>query len=128
MVAPKTNAKGDNWHPGDAPSQALFWAVEAVAKAGTLSIIGVYPETAQSFPIGQAMEKNLTLTMGNCNHRKYIPKLADLVRTGVIDPQEILTQVEPLTNVIEAYRQFDLRQPGWIKVKLEPSEVPAAVA
>lgn len=128
MVAPKTNAKGDNWHPGDAPSQALSWAVEAVAKAGTLSIIGVYPETAQSFPIGQAMEKNLTLTMGNCNHRRYIPKLVDLVRTGVIDPQEILTQVEPLTNVIEAYRQFDLRQPGWIKVKLEPSELPAAVA
>ena len=127
-VAPKTNAKGDNWHPGDAPSQVLAWAVEAVAKAGTLSIIGVYPETAQSFPIGQAMEKNLTLTMGNCNHRKYIPKLVDLVRTGVIDPKEILTQVEPLTNVIEAYRQFDLRQPGWIKVKLEPSELPAAVA
>ena len=74
------------------------------------------------------MEKNLTLKMGNCNHRKYIPKLVDLVRTGAIDPQEILTQVEPLTNVIDAYRQFDLRQPGWIKVELEPSEVPAAVA
>ena len=128
MVAPKTNEKGDNWHPGDAPSQVLSWAVEATAKAGTLSIIGVYPETAQTFPIGQAMEKNLTLKMGNCNHRKYIPKLVDLVRTGAIDPQEILTQVEPLTNVIDAYRQFDLRQPGWIKVKLEPSEVPAAVA
>ena len=128
IVAPKTNERGNNWHPGDAPSQALLWAVEALAKAGTLSVIGVYPETAQSFPIGQAMEKNLTLTMGNCNHRKYIPKLVDLVRTGAIDPQEILTQVEPLTNVIEAYRQFDLRQPGWIKVKLEPSEVPAAVA
>src|SRR2546421_2455054 len=127
-VAPKTNEKGDNWHPGDAPSQVLSWAVEATAKAGTLSIIGVYPETAQTFPIGQAMEKNLTLKMGNCNHRKYIAKLVDLVRTGAIDPQEILTQVEPLTNVIDAYRQFDLRQPGWIKVKLEPSEVPAAVA
>ena len=27
------------------PSQALRWAVEALAKAGTLSIIGVYPPT-----------------------------------------------------------------------------------
>lgn len=128
MVAPKANGRGDNWHPGDAPSQALSWAVEAVAKAGTISIIGFYPETAQSFPIGQAMEKNLTLTMGSCNHRKYLPKLVDFVRTGVIDPQAVLTQVEPLTNVIQAYRQFDLRQPGWIKVKLEPGEVSAAVA
>ena len=128
MVAPKTNEKGDNWHPGDAPSQVFSWAVEALAKAGTLSIIGVYPETAQSFPIGQAMEKNLTLKMGNCNHRKYVPKLVELVRSGVIDPREILTNVEPLTNVIDAYRQFDLRQPGWIKVKLEPSATPAVAA
>ena len=128
MVAPKTNKRGDNWHPGDAPSQALSWAVEALAKAGTLSIIGVYPETAQRFPIGEAMEKNLTLKMGNCNHRKYVPKLVNLVRTGVVDPQEILTNVEPLTNVLDAYRQFDLRQPGWIKVKLEPSAAPAIAA
>jgi threonine dehydrogenase-like Zn-dependent dehydrogenase len=128
MVAPKTNEIGDNWHPGDAPFQVFSWAVETVAKAGTLSIIGVYPETAQSFPIGQAMEKNLTLKMGNCNHRKYIPKLVELVRSGVIDPPEILTNVEPLTNVLDAYRQFDLRQPGWIKVKLEPSQAPAAAA
>ena len=128
MVAPRTNKNGDNWHPGDAPSQVFSWAVETLAKAGTLSIIGVYPETAQSFPIGQAMEKNLTLKMGNCNHRKYIPKLVDLVRSGIIDPQEILTQIEPLTNVIDAYRQFDLRRPGWIKVKLEPGTSPAIAA
>ncbi len=47
-VAPEANPDGDSWVPGDAPSQALDWAVEALCKAGTLSIIGVYPET-QSF-------------------------------------------------------------------------------
>ncbi len=41
-VTPKSNPDGDNWHPGDAPSLALQWAVQALAKAGTLSIIGVY--------------------------------------------------------------------------------------
>ena len=34
---------------------------------------------------------------------------------------KILTQREPLTYVIAAYKAFDLRQPGWIKVELEPS-------
>lgn len=122
MVAPKTSPEGDNWHPGDAPSQALSWAVDALAKAGTLSIIGVYPETAQSFPIGKAMNKNATIKMGNCNHRKYIPMLLDKVRSGVLDPAKILTQVEPMTSAIDAYKAFDTRQPGWIKVKLEPGE------
>jgi threonine dehydrogenase-like Zn-dependent dehydrogenase len=121
QVAPKTNPKDGNWEPGDAPSQVLVWSVEAVAKAGTLSIIGVYSERVKSFPIGNAMEKNLTIKTGNCNHRRYIPNLIELVRNGTLLPSEILTQVEPLTSVIEAYKAFDKREPGWIKVKLETS-------
>ena len=66
------------------------------------------------------MEKNLTIKMGNCNHRRYIPNLIELVRNGTLLPSEILTQVEPLTSVIAAYKAFDKREPGWIKVKLEP--------
>ena len=109
-----------NWVPGDAPSQALQWEVEAVAKGGTVSIIGVYPLTMNSFPIGAAMNKNLTLRMGNCNHRKYVPMLVDMVRSGVIDPAMVLTEQEPMSSAIEAYKAFDERKPGWIKVELEP--------
>ena len=105
----------------------LEWAVQAVAKAGTISIIGVYGEL-DSFPIGDAMEKNLTLTMGNCNHRRYLPHLIELVRTGGLDPAEILTQVEPMTSVIEAYKAFDKREPAWIKVKLEPAAAKTSMA
>ena len=121
QVAPKTNTDHDNWVPGDAPTQALLWEVEAVAKAGTLSIIGVYPPTLQNFPIGRAMNKNLVIKMGNCNHRRYIPMLVNLVSSGVIDPTKILTQREPITSVIEAYKAFDLRKPGWVKVELVPA-------
>lgn len=120
QIAPETNPQGGNWHPGDAPSQALTWAVKALAKAGTLSIIGVYPPTHRFFPIGMAMNKNLTINMGNCNHRKYIPTLVDLVRSGQVEPTQILTQVEPLTSVLDAYKAFDKRQPGWVKVELVP--------
>ena len=119
-IAPQTNPKGDNWHPGDAPSQVAIWAVQGLAKAGTLSIIGVYPQTDQFFPIGAAMNKNLTINMGNCNHRKYLPQLVEMVRTGVIDPTAILTQQETMSDAIEAYKAFDTRQPGWIKVELLP--------
>jgi threonine dehydrogenase-like Zn-dependent dehydrogenase len=126
-IAPNAKPKNGNWEPGDAPSLVLSWAVEAVAKAGTVSIIGVYGEV-DSFPIGDAMEKNLTLMMGNCNHRRYLPKLIELVRMGGLDPAEILTQREPMTSVIEAYKAFDKRQPGWIKVKLEPEARPQSLA
>ncbi|GCE09878.1 zinc-dependent alcohol dehydrogenase [Dictyobacter aurantiacus] len=119
-VAPQTNPQGDNWHPGDAPSQVSEWAVQALAKAGTLSVIGVYPPTDQFFPIGMAMNKNLTINMGNCNHRKYVPHLVELVRVNAIDPTTILTQVDEMSNAIDAYKIFDQRQQGWHKVELVP--------
>lgn len=126
-IAPETNPEESNWEPGKAPSQVLLWAVQALAKAGTLSIVGVYPQTAQNFPIGVAMNKNLTVKMGNCNHRRYIPKLVELVAAGVIDPTQVLSHVEPVTAALEAYRQFDLRKPGWIKVELKPAETSGPV-
>lgn len=126
QVAPKTSPRGRNWIPGDAPSQALDWAVDCIAKAGTLSIIGVYPESMQFFPFGKAVGKNLTIKAGNCNHRRYIPALIELVRGGMVDPAEILSNIQPITSVIEAYKAFDERQPGWIKVELMPQEKLAA--
>ncbi len=121
MIAPETHPQGESWKPGDAPSQVLSWAIESMAKAGTLSIIGVYPTNAKVFPIGMAMNRNFTINMGNCPHRRYIPMLLDIVQRGVVDPTQILTQVEPLSSVIDAYKAFDERQPGWIKVELLPA-------
>ena len=72
------------------------------------------------------MNKNLTVTMGNCNHRRYIPQLLELVRSRVLVPSAILTQVEPITSAIEAYKAFDKREPGRIQVKLDPERKEAA--
>jgi len=121
QVAPEQNPQGDTYVPGNAPSQALQWAVQAVAKAGTIGIIGVYPPQLTSFPLGAAMNRNLTVKMGNCNHRRYIPQLLDLVRTGAIDPATVATQGEHMPSVLEAYETFDRRESGWTKVVLDPA-------
>jgi threonine dehydrogenase-like Zn-dependent dehydrogenase len=44
-----------------------------------------------------------------------------MVEPGVVDPAQLLSQVEPMADVIEARSQFDLRRPGWIKVELRPA-------
>lgn len=117
-IVPKPNTDGDNWKPGDGPSQTLRSGVQLVGKCGTISLIGVYPQTSMVYPIGTAMNKNLNIVMGNCHHRAYIPRLLEMVQAGLIDPTKILTQKEPLSDVIEAYKQFDLREAGWVKVAL----------
>lgn len=121
QVAPHADLNADQFSPGDAPSQVLRWAVQSLAKAGTFSIIGVYPQTQKSFPIGMAMMRNLTMNMGNCHHRRYIPRLVEFVRSGTVTPSKILTQHQPLVSAIDAYKIFDKRQAGWMKVKLEPA-------
>jgi threonine dehydrogenase-like Zn-dependent dehydrogenase len=118
-IAPQAIKEGAQWVAGDAPTQALDWAVEALCKAGQMAIIGVYPPTDRVFPIGKAMNKNLTIKTGNCNHRRYYATLIDLVRSGAVDPVNILTKVEPMQSAIEAYEAFDRRDPGWIKVELK---------
>ena len=120
-VAPETNPQGDTWVPGDAPPQSMVWAAQAVMKAGVIGVIGVFPPQAMTAPMGTIQQRNLTVRGGNCNHRKYMPMLVGLVATGAVDPTEILTNTEPLTSAIEAYEAFDRREPGWIKVELQPA-------
>ena len=127
QVAPEQHPHGENWRPGDGPSQVLTWAVAAVRKAGTLAIIGVYPPTAQTFPIGAAMNKNLTIRSGNCNHRKYLWDAVSWVKTGRLSPERLLTQLAPVSGAIEAYEAFDRREDGWLKVELMPGAAGNAV-
>lgn len=121
QVAPDARPSGDTWVPGDAPSQVSQWAVEAVAKAGTVGVVGVYPPTVTSFPFGPAMMKNLSIKMRNCNHRKYLPHLLDLVVSGAVEPAKVITQQTGLVSAVDAYQTFDRREPGWLKVTLDPA-------
>lgn len=117
-IAPE-RASTSQWQPGNAPTSALEWAVESVAKAGTISVVGVYPISVRWFPTGSAMMKNLKIRMGNCPHRRYIPTLIELVRSGMIDPGDVLSHVGPLVSAVEAYEAFNERKPGWVKVELD---------
>jgi threonine dehydrogenase-like Zn-dependent dehydrogenase len=38
-----------------------------------------------------------------------------------VDPTEVLTNIKPMSDAIAAYKAFDQRQPGWIKVELRPA-------
>ena len=75
-----------------------------------------------SYITGRRPADPCNTVMGNANHRRYYDVLLDHVQAGRLDPQKILTETEPMTGAIEAYKAFDERQPGWIKVELMPSE------
>jgi len=41
-----------------------------------------------------------------------------MVINTTVDPAQLLTKQEPVTDVLSAYRQFQDREPGWLKVAL----------
>lgn len=53
------------------------------------------------YPIGAAMNKNLSVRMGNCNHRAVTPPLIDLVAAGLFDPTSFITQEVGVVDALE---------------------------
>jgi threonine dehydrogenase-like Zn-dependent dehydrogenase len=66
------------------------------------------------------MNRNMTIKAGNCPHRRYLPHLIELVSSGVVDPMAVLSHEIPIESALEAYKKFDRREEGWIKVELRP--------
>jgi threonine dehydrogenase-like Zn-dependent dehydrogenase len=80
-VAPESKPSKGDCEPRRATSIALEWVGRSGGQGGTIFIVDVYGEV-DSFPIGNAMEKNLPVMMGNCNHRRYLPHLIERGQTG----------------------------------------------
>jgi threonine dehydrogenase-like Zn-dependent dehydrogenase len=105
--------------PGSAV--ALAWAIHAVRRGGTVSIVGVYGPPANPVPIGVAMNKGLTLRMGQANVKRYMGHLLDHVRAGRLDGRGLITHRFPLERAAEAYRVFDEKADGCVKAVLLPA-------
>jgi threonine dehydrogenase-like Zn-dependent dehydrogenase len=101
-------------------SVALDWAIHAVRKGGTISIVGVYGPPANLVPIGVAMNKGLTLRMAQANVKRYMPHLLEHVRAGRLDGRALITHRLPLEHAPRAYDLFDGKEDGCVKCVLLP--------
>jgi threonine dehydrogenase-like Zn-dependent dehydrogenase len=101
-------------------NSALQLGFELLRPAGVLSSIGVH--TAPQFPFSpvEAYDKNLTLRCGRCPARHYMEKLLPLVQEKQWPFTDIITHRLPLSQGVEAYRMFDKKLDGCIKVVLDP--------
>jgi threonine dehydrogenase-like Zn-dependent dehydrogenase len=100
---------------------ALQWAIHAVRPGGTVSVIGDYgPPFNHFFPIGWAMNRNVTLRMGQCNVLNYLDHLLDRTRRHEIDPRLVVTHVLPLEDAPRGYEIFERKLDGAVKVLLKP--------
>ncbi|MFW6202197.1 MAG: zinc-dependent alcohol dehydrogenase [Gemmatimonadota bacterium] len=95
--------------------------VQAVRKGGVVSIVGVYGPPWNLLPMGTAMNKNLTLRMGQCNVRRYMPHLLEHIREGRVDARRVTSHHVPLSEAPHAYEMFARKTDGTRKVVLHPA-------
>jgi threonine dehydrogenase-like Zn-dependent dehydrogenase len=101
---------------------ALRTAFDAVRRAGTISIIGVYGGEADPFPMMELFDKGVTLRMGQAHVKRWVDDIMPLL-TGDDDPlgvDDLVTHRMPLSEAPDAYEMFKHKRDGCVKVVLKP--------
>lgn len=95
-------------------------ASQAVRKAGTIQITGVYGGRYNGFPLGDIFQRNVEIKTGQAPVIPYMPYLYKLISEGKVDPGDVVTHVLPIDQAKHGYEVFDTRTDGCIKVVLKP--------
>ncbi len=99
----------------------LHWCINCVRKGGNVSIVGVYGPTFNLVPIGNVVNKGLTLRANQASVKRHLPRLIEHIQAGRIKPSEIITHRFPLEAVSDAYHIFSSKLDNCIKPVLLPS-------
>lgn len=88
--------------------------------AGVISIPGVYAGFDDKFPMGQLMNKGLTVRTGQTHVNRWTDDLLHRIEQGQIDPSFVITHTVGLEDGPEMYKVFRDKQDGCVKVVLKP--------
>jgi threonine dehydrogenase-like Zn-dependent dehydrogenase len=99
---------------------ALHWAINAVKKGGIVSVVGVYGPTDNLVPIGNVLNKGLTIRANQASVKRLLPRLIEHVQAGRLDPKGIITHRIPLEEAADAYHIFSAKLDECIKPILIP--------
>jgi glutathione-independent formaldehyde dehydrogenase len=98
---------------------------------GRLGIVGVFPaqdpegvdelerDGHLDVPWGRLFAKGVTIGMGRDHDERYNDFLRDLIVAGRISPGDIVSHRLPLELAPDAFRHFDERRDGYVKIVLD---------
>ncbi len=93
-------------------------ALDAVRPGGNVSIIGVF-EQPQTLPMNTLWIKNIRISMGLVNANR-IPELINLIQTGKINTNFLITHRAPLNDIVKGYDVFGNKKDNCLKWVVTP--------
>jgi threonine dehydrogenase-like Zn-dependent dehydrogenase len=106
---------------------ALYTAIDAVRRGGTISLSGVYGGQTDPMPMLTLFDKQVQLRMGQANVMRWVPEILPLLTDD--DPLGVdtfATHHLPLEEAPTAYEKFQKKEDGFVKVVLKPGLVSTA--
>ncbi len=120
-LLPDVLAKPFFEHGGVDRLGALYTAIDMVRRGGTISLSGVYGGMADPLPMLTLFDKQIRLTMGQGNVKRWAPEILPLLTDD--DPLGVDTFASHTVSLEEApeyYEKFQKKQDGVVKVVLKP--------
>jgi threonine dehydrogenase-like Zn-dependent dehydrogenase len=102
--------------------EVLRSAIDTVRRGGTLSISGVYGGQLDPLPLMQLFDKGVQIRMGQAHVKRWVAEIMPLL-TDDSDPlgtEDLATHKVPLDRAPDAYKMFQRKEDGAIKVVLKP--------
>lgn len=98
----------------------LRQAIRSVRRGGVISAVGVYGAPAGNFPIDEIFEKGLRLRAGQAPAQAVLDRVFALALRGAYTAEDIVTHRMPLDDGPRAYKLFNEKREGCVKVVLKP--------
>ena len=94
--------------------------IQAAAKGGRVSLIGVYGGMMDKFPVGAFFGKGLKMAAGQCDVQQFLPDLLDRVLRDQFDMTSLISHRLTLDEAPHAYDIFCEKKDGCTKVVMKP--------
>jgi S-(hydroxymethyl)glutathione dehydrogenase/alcohol dehydrogenase len=101
---------------------AIYTAIDAVRRGGTVSLIGVYGGETDPMPMMTMFDKQLQFRMGQANVKRWVDDIMPLLVDDA-DPlgtEQFATHQVPLSEAPTAYENFQKKLDGTVKVVFKP--------
>jgi S-(hydroxymethyl)glutathione dehydrogenase/alcohol dehydrogenase len=101
---------------------AVYTALDAVRRGGTVSLIGVYGGQSDPMPLMTMFDKQIQLRMGQANVKRWVDELMPLLvdDTDPLGTEQFATHAVPLAEAPQAYENFQKKADGTVKVVFKP--------
>lgn len=100
--------------------KVLETCMDAVRRGGVVSVVGVYGSPYDNFPLYKWFDKSIRLMGGQAWVQRYIDHLIDLVASGKVRLDDIITHKVPLSEAPKMFDIFNKKEDNCVKVILKP--------